>query len=159
MSALRLARQLPCKCWCITQNSLPPFFGGGFLSFALGMVRISTNSLCCLAVYLVKLKLYAKAPKATHLSTRAQYSCAFRSIITHPRVIIFTLRIIIERIWVCKTPTQTPVLPDSAVYVNIMRVLCVFTTGASGRDTPAKPSKYEKFTVSPYHCITGVIIV
>ena len=49
--------------------------------------------------------------------------------------------------------------PDSAVYVNIMRVLCVVTTGISCRDAPPKPSKYEKFTVSLYHCITGMIIV
>ena len=130
-----------------------------FLSFASGMVRLSTNSLRCLHVYLVKLKPNAKMPKATHLSTRAQDGCALSVIITHPRVINATLRIIIERIWVCKTPTQTPVAPDSAVYVNIMRVLCVFTAGVSCREAPPKPSRYEKFTVSPYHCTTGVIIV
>ena len=32
-------------------------------------------------------------------------------------------------------------MPDSALYVNIMRVLCVFTTGASGHDAPAKTEK------------------
>ena len=93
-------------------------------------------------------------PQAIHPFTRAQYSCTLSVIITHPRVIKSTLRSTIERVWVCKTPTQTPVAPDSRVYVNIMRVLCVFTTGASGRDAHPKPSKYEKFTVSPYHCIT-----
>ena len=112
----------------------------------------------CLGDDLEKLKLYAKVPEAIHLFTLAQYSCTLSVIITHPRVIKSTLRSTIERVWVCKTPTQTPVAPDSRVYVNIMRVLCVFTTGASGRDAHPKPSKYEKFTVSPYHCITEVII-
>ena len=65
----------------------PPFFGGGFLSFASGMVRMSKESLRCLAVYLVKLKPHAKVPEVTHLFTRAQYSCALSVIITHPRVI------------------------------------------------------------------------
>ena len=54
----------------------PPFFGGGFLSFASGMVRMIKESLCCLAVYLVKLKPHAKVPEVTYLFTQAQYSCA-----------------------------------------------------------------------------------
>ena len=164
MSALRLACQVSCKSWCITQNSLHPFFGRGFLSFASGMVRINTDSLRCLSAsssrgWFGRIEPNAKIPKATHLFTRAQHGCALSVIITHPRVIIFTLRSTIERVWECKTPTQTPVAPNSAVYMDIMRMLCVFTTGASYRDTPPKPSRYEKFTVSPYHCITGVIIV
>ena len=158
MPALRVESLVHGKSWCITLNSLHPFFGGVFLSFASGMVRLSTNSLRCLAVYLVKLKPHAKVPEVFHLSTRAQYSCALSVIIIHPRVIKSTLRSTIERVWECKTPTQTPVAPDSRVYVNIMRVLCVFTRGASCREAPPKPSKYEKFTVSPYHCITEVII-
>ena len=32
-------------------------------------------------------------------------------------------------------------MPDSAVYMDIMRVLYVFTTGASYNDTPAKTEK------------------
>ena len=158
MSALRIESHVHGKSWCITQNSLHPFFGGGFLSFASGMVRLSTKSLRCLAVYLVKLKPQVKVPKATHLFTRAQHGCALSVIITHPRVIKSTLRSTLERVWAYKTPAQTPVAPDSAVYVNIMRVLCVFTKGIFCRDAPPKPSKYEKFTVSPYHCITGLII-
>jgi len=51
------------------------------------MVRMIKESLRCLAVYLVKLKLHAKVPEVTHLFTRAQYSCALSVIITHPRVI------------------------------------------------------------------------
>ena len=98
-------------------------------------------------------------PEETHLFTLAQYSCALSVIITHPRVIKATLRNTFEHVLVCKTPAQTPVAPDSAVYVNIMRVLCVITTGVSCRDTPPKLSRYEKFTVSPYHCITEMIIV
>ena len=42
-------------------NSLYPFPDGGFLSFASGMVRLSTKSLRCLAVYFLKLKPHAKA--------------------------------------------------------------------------------------------------
>ena len=60
MLALRKACQVPRKSWCIAPNSLHPFFGGGFLSFASGMVRLSTKSLRCLAVYLVKLKPQVK---------------------------------------------------------------------------------------------------
>ena len=108
---------------------------------------------------LEELKPHAKVPEAIHLFTLAQYSFALSVIITHPRVIKSTLRSIIERVWVCKTPTQTPVEPDSRVYVNIMRVLCVFTAGVSCREAPPKPSKYEKFTVSLYHFITEVIII
>ena len=32
-------------------------------------------------------------------------------------------------------------MPDSVLYMNIMRVLCVYTTGASFRDTPPKTEK------------------
>jgi len=42
-----------------------------FLSFASGMVRLNTNSLRCLAVYLVKLKPHAKVPEVTHRFTQA----------------------------------------------------------------------------------------
>ena len=113
----------------------------------------------CLGDDLEELKPNAKVAQAIHLFTLAEYSCAFRSIITHSRVIIFTLRRAIERVCACKTPIQTPVAPDSTVYIDNMRVLCVFTTGASYNDAPAKPSKHEKFTLSPYHFITEVIIV
>ena len=32
-------------------------------------------------------------------------------------------------------------MPDSAVYMDIMRVLYVFTTGVSSHDAPAKTEK------------------
>ena len=67
------------------------------------MVRMSKESLRCLAAHcleydLEKLKPYAKVPEATHLFTRAQYSCTLNVIITHPRVIKSTLRSTLERV-------------------------------------------------------------
>ena len=60
------------------------------------MVRMSKESLRCLAVYLVKLKPQVKVLEATHLSNRTQYSCTLSVIITHPRVIKSTLSSTIE---------------------------------------------------------------
>ena len=62
------------------------------------MVRMSKESLRCLAVYLVKLKPHAKVPQTIHLSTRAQHGCALSVIITHPRVIKPTLRNTFEHV-------------------------------------------------------------
>ena len=68
-------RRNPIKCLlCVKRAKCPVNLDSGpqtastlspvevFLSFASGMVRINTDSLRCLAVYLVKLKPNAKAP-------------------------------------------------------------------------------------------------
>jgi hypothetical protein len=108
---LAAIRRNPIKCLlCVKRAKCPVNLDAGpqtasplssvevFFSFASGMVRMSKESLRCLAVYLVKLKSHAKVLEATHLSTRAQHSCGLSVIIIHPRVIKSTLRSTIERV-------------------------------------------------------------
>ena len=72
MSALRKACQVPCKSWCITQNSLHPFFGGGFFKLCVGYGAPEYKEFtlfCCLTVSGMSCKNWNLMQKCLKLST------------------------------------------------------------------------------------------